>query len=96
MAWEGETSVLDVSSAPTIPGAYVPEGPPREAFRTGATRGVEEMSQGPLVSRWHVSGLAVPSLVPASGRRRKGLSWTLYLIGRPRKKQLSPGHKLGV
>lgn len=39
-----------MSSAPRIPGAYVPEALAKDATRIGATQGVEEMNQGPLMS----------------------------------------------
>lgn len=45
----GEGNVL-VSSAPRIPGAYVPEALAKATIRTSATQGVGEMNQGPLVS----------------------------------------------
>lgn len=45
----GEGNV-PVSSAPRIPGAYVPEALAKVAVRTHATQGVGEMNQGPLVS----------------------------------------------
>lgn len=78
MACEGERNVLDVSSAPTVPKAYVLETLTKEAIGTGATQGVEEMNQGSLVS-WCVLSLAVPCPVLASGRRRRGLSYSRIL-----------------
>lgn len=56
LPWHGgeEGNVL-VSSAPRIPGTYIPEALAKAAVRTGATQGVGEMNQGPLVSCWCVS-----------------------------------------
>lgn len=79
LGMEGERNVLDVSSAPTIPGAYVPETVTKEALRTGATQGVEEMmNQGPLVSRRCVLAWLCPALCQpvAGGGDASPTAWT--------------------
>lgn len=79
LGMEGERNVLDVSSAPTIPGAYVPETVTKEALRTGATQGVEEMmNQGPLVSCRCVLAWLCPALCQpvAGGGDASPTAWT--------------------